>query len=188
MEMIDRESNMNDKSSWLCLFNDKVVHKLSDFLYAFMGRFCLEWMLYKVLWTRASTILLAILSVQRTRTFFSLSYHESRLCACFACISSLIIALTITCLEWVGVQYKNVDDVNIYIEIFQSILNNKTSKQFYSTHLYRSYNDSLINYPCMIESFNVTLFNNMTNEVRVNKHIFYLILSGGNIEKLFDLT
>lgn len=89
IEMIDRESNMIDRSSLLCVFNEKIIHKITDFIYTFMGKFCLEWMLYKVLWTRASTILLAILSVQRTRTFFSLSYHETRLCAFIACMVSI---------------------------------------------------------------------------------------------------
>jgi hypothetical protein len=165
IEMIDRESSMIHKSSWLCLFNEKIIHKISEFLYTFMGRFCLEWVLYKVLWTRASTILLAILSVQRTRTFFSLSYHESRLCACFACIFSIIIALTITWLEWVGVHYEKNHSLNVYSEILQSVVNTESSKEFYSTILYRFSNESMVGYPCMVESFNVTLFSNITTEV-----------------------
>jgi len=165
IEMIDRETNMIDKSSLLCMFNEKIIHKITEFIYTFMGRFCLEWMLYKVLWTRASTIILAILSVQRTRTFFSLSYHESRLCAFFACIASIIVALTITCLEWIGVQYDKFDNSNIYFEIFQSIIKKNVSKEFYSMHLSRTYNESMNNYPCTIELFNTTSLPFITNQV-----------------------
>lgn len=169
IEMIDRESSMIDKSSWICIFNEKIVHRLSDILYTFMGRFCLEWMLYKVLWTRISTILLAILSIQRARTFFSLSYHESRLCAFLACIFSVIIALIVTCLEWTGVQYKNVDDQNIYSDIFRLVVNNNSSKEFYSSFLYRNYNESIKNYSCTIEPFHVTSYPIMTNQVNISK-------------------
>ncbi len=165
MEMMDRESSMIDKSSWLCILNENVIHRLSDFLYTFMGRFCLEWMLYKILWTRVSTILLAILSVQRTRTFFSLSYRESRLCACSACIFSIIIALIITCLEWTAVRYKQVDNPNIYLEIFQLVVDKNSSREFYSTVLHRNYSESMQMYPCLIESFSVTSFPVMTNQV-----------------------
>jgi hypothetical protein len=175
IEMIDREISMIDKSSLLCIFNEKILHTITDFIYTFMGRFCLEWMLYKVLWTRVSTILLAILSVQRTRTFFSLSYHESRLCAFFACIFSIIIALTITCLEWIGVQYDNVNNLNIYFEMFQLINEKKFSRNFYSTYLYRNYNESINNYPCMIELFNITSLPIITNEVILKKS-FYIDL------------
>ncbi|CAF1168087.1 unnamed protein product [Rotaria sordida] len=164
IEMIDRESNMIDKSSWLCMFNEKIIHKLTDFIYTFMGRFCLEWFLYKVLWTRASTILLAILSVQRSRTFFSLSYHESRLYAFLACIFSIIMAVTITCLEWIGVHYDKVNDSNLYIEIFQSIINTQSSQEFYSTVFYRYYNESMTNYRCIVESFNVTSVLGLTHQ------------------------
>jgi hypothetical protein len=164
IEMIDRESNMIDKSSLLCIFNEKIIHKITDFIYTFMGRFCLEWILYKVLWTRASTILLAILSVQRSRTFFSLSYHETRSCAFFACISSIIIALTITCLEWIGVQYDKVENPKIYFEIFQSIIHKNSSKDFYSTYLSRNYNESISNYSCMMNLLPITL-SSTTNQV-----------------------
>jgi hypothetical protein len=156
IEMIDRETNMIDKSSWLCMFNEKIIHTLTEIIYTFMGRFCLEWMLYKVLWTRASTILLAILSIQRTRTFFSLSYHETRLCAFFACIISIIIALAVTCLEWTGVQSAKSVNLNIYLEVFQSVVNKKSSNEFYTAFLYQNYNESINNYPCILQSLNAT--------------------------------
>lgn len=158
IEMIDRESNMIDKSSLLCMFNERIIHKLTDFVYNFMEKYCVQWMLYKVLWTRASTIVLAILSVQRSRTFFSLSYHETRAYAFCACIFSIIMALTLTFLEWLGVEYKRIHDSNIYLEIYQSIMNKTTSKEVYLTSLNENYNQSLISYPCLMESFNLTLF------------------------------
>lgn len=160
IEMIDRETNMIDKSSFLCMFNEKVIHTITEYIYTFMGRFCLEWMLYKILWTRASTILLAILTVQRTRTFFSLSYHESRLCAFLACIFSIIIALTITCLEWIGVQYDKVNDPYIFYEIFQSINTKKFSKDFYSSYISRYSNETNNTYSCMMDTFNITSISN----------------------------
>jgi len=169
VEMIDREISMIDKSSLLCMFNEKIIHNITDFIYTFMGKFCLEWMLYKILWTRASTILLAILSVQRTRTFFSLSYHESRLCAFFACIVSIIIAVIITCLEWIGVQYDKVNNLNIYYELFQLISTKNLSKKLYSSYLIRNYNESINNYPCMMEIFNITSLSFITNQV-IFKH------------------
>ena len=43
IEMIDRESNMIDKSALLCIFNGKIIHTITDIIYTFMGRFCLEW-------------------------------------------------------------------------------------------------------------------------------------------------
>ncbi|CAF4906671.1 unnamed protein product [Rotaria sp. Silwood1] len=179
IEMIDRETNMIDKSSWLCMFNEKIIHKLTDFIYTFMGRFCLEWVLYKVLWTRASTILLAILSVQRSRTFFSLSYHESRIYAFLACIFSIIIAMTITCLEWIVVEYDKVNDINVYLEILQTIIHKHSSQEVYSTYLYRYDNESMINYPCMVESFNVTSLPSSTNPYNCSSHErasqFYLL-------------
>ncbi|CAF5120578.1 unnamed protein product, partial [Rotaria sp. Silwood1] len=163
-EMVERELFMRDKSSLLCIFNDKIIHNLTDFVYTFMGKFCLEWILYKILWTRASTILLAILSVQRSRTFFSLSYHESRIYAFLACIFSIIIAMTITCLEWIVVEYDKVNDINVYLEILQTIIHKHSSQEVYSTYLYRYYNESMINYPCMVESFNVTSLPSSTNQ------------------------
>ncbi len=167
-EMLDRESSMTDKSSLLCMFNGKIIHTLTDFIYTFMGKFCLEWMLYKVLWTRASTILLAILSIQRTRTFFSLSYHETRFCALSACMFSILIALLITCFEWIGIQCDKSPDSAIYIEIFQSIINKKYSNNFYSNFLYDHYNKSIDKYPCIIQTLDINPFNNTissTNEV-----------------------
>jgi len=159
-EMLDRESSMIDKSSLLCMFNGKIIHKLTDFIYKFMGKFCLEWMLYKVLWTRASTILLAILSIQRTRTFFSLSYYESRCCALFACLISVLIASSITCLEWIGIQCDKSTDSYIYPEIFQLIMNRKFSKEFYTNYLYDHYDKSIDKYYCIIQSFDINRFNN----------------------------
>jgi len=164
-EMLDRESSMIDKSSLLCMFNGKMIHRLTDFIYTFMGKFCLEWMLYKVLWTRASTILLAILSIQRCRTFFSLSYHETRICALFACIFSILIALLITCFEWIGIQCEKSPDPTIYIEIFQSITNKKYSKYFYSKFLSDHYNTSIDKYPCIIQSLDINRFNNTISSI-----------------------
>jgi hypothetical protein len=172
IEMIDRESNMIDKSSLLCIFNEKFIHTITDIIYTFMGRYCLEWMLYKVLWTRASTILLAILSVQRTRTFFSLSYHESRLCAYFACISSVIIALITTCLEWTGVLYDEVKNPVIYFQIFQSIIEKNSSKDLYSTYLFRNSIESNNTYPCLIDSLNITSLSSRINQVNFPILIF----------------
>jgi hypothetical protein len=163
--MIDRESNMIDKSSLLCIFNEKIIHTITDIIYNFMEKYCLEWILYKVLWTRVSTILLAILSVQRSRTFFSLSYHESRLCAFSACVASIIIALAITCLEWTGVKYDEVKNSNIYFEIFQSIIEKNSSKDVYSMYLLRNSNESNNIYPCLINSINMTSLSSPINQV-----------------------
>ncbi|CAF1343682.1 unnamed protein product [Rotaria magnacalcarata] len=167
IEMIDRESHMIDKSSWLCMFNEKIIHQLTSFIYTFMGRYCVEWMLYKVLWTRASTIVLAILSVQRSRTFFSLSYRETRVYAFFACVFSIIVALTITFLEWVGVEYKKVNDSSIYVEIYESIMYRNSSKEFYSINLHQNYNESLVNYPCIMKSFATTVFPTFITQVKL---------------------
>ena len=156
IEMIDRESNMIDKSSWLCMFNEKIIHRVVDLIYSFMERYCLEWMLYKVLWTRASTILLAILSIQRSRTFFSLAYHERRSCAFKACIASMIIAMSITCLEWIYIQCGKNGSERLYLEVFQVILDHKSTKNFYSNTLHRSYNVSDGNYYCLSQTLNET--------------------------------
>jgi hypothetical protein len=164
MEMIDRESNMIDKSSWLCTFNHKVVQRLVDYIYIFMERFCLEWMLYKVTWTRVSTMILAILSIQRSRTFFSLSYHETRLCACFACLSSILVAFIITCLEWIGIQCAKSRGSEPYLEIFQLILSREPTKKAYSSMFYHSYT-TLQNFPCVGESLNGTASLNTTHSV-----------------------
>jgi hypothetical protein len=168
IEMFDRESYMIDKSSLLCMFNEKIIYNLANYIYTFMGRFCIEWMLYKVLWTRASTILLAILSIQRSRTFFSLSYHESRLCAVFACLISISLALFITSLEWIGVQCEKSNDAYIYTEIFELIMNKTVSKEFYSSYLYDHYNQSKENYYCIIQTLNINRLNmttSITNQV-----------------------
>jgi hypothetical protein len=165
-EMIDRESSMIEKSSFLCMFNGRVLHNITDFIYTFMGKFCLEWMLYKVLWTRASTILLAILSIQRSRTFFSLSYRETRFCALVACLISILIALLITCFEWIGIQCEKPTDTVIYWEIFQSIMKRKSSKEFYSKFLYQH---SIEKYSCLIQSFNI---NKTINQVCSRKKLF----------------
>lgn len=159
-EMLDRETSMINKSSLLCMFNEKIIHNLTDFIYTFMGKFCLEWMLYKVLWTRASTILLAILSIQRSRTFFSLSYHETRFCALLACMLSVFLALVITCFEWIGVQCEKSMDPSIYIEIFQSIMMKPSSNEFYSKFLLHHYDQSIEQYPCIIQSFDINPINN----------------------------
>ena len=155
MEMIYRESNMMDKSSWLCTFNQKVIYRLVDYIYAFMERFCLEWMLYKVMWTRVSTMTLAILSIQRSRTFFSLSYRETRLCACLACLSSILIAFVITCLEWIGIQCAKSRGSEPYLEIFQLILSRESTRENYSSMFYYS-NTTWQDYPCIGESLNGT--------------------------------
>jgi hypothetical protein len=167
-EMIDRESSMVDKSSLLCMFNEKIIHGITDVIYTFMGKFCLEWMLYKVLWTRASTILLAILSIQRSRTFFSLSYHETRFCALFACIMSILIAVLITCFEWTGVQCEKSTDSYIYIEMFQLIKSKQFPREFYSNFLYENYDQSVEKYYCIVQSLDIHRFNNTileTNQV-----------------------
>ena len=168
IEMIDRESNMIDRSSLLCLFNEKIIHPISDIIYTFMGRFCLEWMLYKVLWTRVSTILLAILSVQRCRTFFSLSYHETRLCAVLACIFSISIASLVTCMEWTGVQYDHVRDPRIYYEMFQSMMEKNHSREFYINYFSRDLNESNQSYPCLIELLKITWLSHSVDKVRLN--------------------
>ncbi|CAM2701288.1 unnamed protein product [Rotaria socialis] len=179
IEMIDRESHMIDKSSLLCMFNENIIHQLTNFIYTFMGRFCVEWMLYKVLWTRASTIVLAILSVQRSRTFFSLSYRETRVYAFFACVFSIIMALTITFLEWVGVEYKKVNNSSIYVEIYESIMYRNSSEQFYSIYLHQNYNESLVNYPCIMESFATTVFSTFNNQSNCSSNVaakeFYML-------------
>ncbi|CAF1390871.1 unnamed protein product [Adineta steineri] len=170
VEMTDRETSMINKSSSLCAFNN-IFHRLYETLYTFMGTYCLEWMLYKLLWTRASIILLAILSVQRTRTFFSLSYRESRVCALFACIFSIIIAAIITCIEWTDIHYENDSSVNIHSDIFHVVIQKDSLKQVYSTYLYQDYNDTINNYPCMIQPFNVTFSSNMTNQFNCSSNI-----------------
>ncbi|CAF1375099.1 unnamed protein product [Adineta steineri] len=166
VEMTDRATSMISESSSLCAFNN-IFHRLYENLYTFMGTYCLDWMLYKLLWTRASIILLAILSVQRTRTFFSLSYRESRICALFACIFSIIIAAIITCIEWTGIQYENDSSLNIHSDIFHDIIQKNSLKQVYSTYLYQDYNLTISNYSCMIEPFNVTISSDMTNQVNI---------------------
>ncbi|CAF0720842.1 unnamed protein product [Adineta ricciae] len=158
-EMLDREAHMMDKSSLLCAFNVKIIHRLTDWIYSFMGKFCIEWMLYKVLWTRASTILLAILSIQRSRTFFSLSYRESRFCALFACLMSILIASFVTCFEWIGVQCNKSSDSHVYLELFQIVMSQKTSKQLYSTYLFNHYDESIGEYSCMMKSLKIYRFN-----------------------------
>ena len=135
IEMLDRETAMVDKSSLLCFFNQRIIHTIVDSVYAFMSRFCLEWILYKVLWTRASTILLAILSIQRSRTFFSLSYRETRCCALFACIISIFIAMFITCLEWTGIQCEKSKDPAVYMNVLTSIMKMNSSKVFFEHHI-----------------------------------------------------
>lgn len=158
-EMVDRESNMVEESSLLCMFNVKIIHKLTDNVYWFMGKYCLEWMLYKILWTRASTILLAILSIQRSRTFYSLSYHETRLCALYSCVVSVLIALFITCFEWMGVQCAKSTDPHVYMDIFQLMMNNKLAKHIYMKMLYDHYNEFIDKYNCIYQSFNITRIN-----------------------------
>jgi hypothetical protein len=171
-EMLDRESSMIETSSLLCTLNGRVIHNLIDYIYTFMGKFCLEWMLYKILWTRASTILLAILSIQRSRTFFSLSYHETRLCALFACLISILIALLITCFEWMGIQCEKPMNSLIYFEIFQSIMKKKSSREFYSKFLTG-------NYSCLIQLFNSNKTILELNQVRniLFRVTFFSILS-----------
>lgn len=173
IEMIDRESNMIDKSSLWCIFNEKIIHPVSDAIYTFMGRFCLEWILYKILWTRVSTILLAILSIQRCRTFFSLSYHESRLCAVSACVFSLTFASIITCMEWTGVQYDQVDNPRIYYEVFQSMMEKNGSKEFYVDSFSRNFNESHHAYVCLMDALNRTSWIHSNNQVIDN--CFHLI-------------
>ena len=165
IEMIDRESNMIDKSSLMCIFNEKIIHPVSEAIYTFMGRFCLEWILYKILWTRVSTVLLAILSIQRCRTFFSLSYHESRLCAVSACVFSLTFASIITCMEWTGVQYDQMNNPRIYYEIFQSMIEKNGSKEFYADYFSRDLNESNHSYACLIDSLNITPLLYSSNQV-----------------------
>jgi hypothetical protein len=164
-EMLDRESSMTNKSSLLCAFNGKVIQSLIEYIYKFMGKFCLEWVLYKVLWTRASTILLAILSIQRSRTFFSLSYHETRLCAVIACICSVFIALLITCVEWIGIQCEKSPNSMIYEEIFQSIMKRNCSKEFYSNFLFNNYEKSIEKYYCIIQTLDIKPVNETISEI-----------------------
>ncbi|CAF3217973.1 unnamed protein product [Rotaria socialis] len=164
-EMLDRQSDMVEKSSLLCTLNEKIIHNLTDFVYSFMGKFCLEWMLYKVLWTRASTILLAILSIQRSRTFFSLSYRETRFCAVLACITSVLIALFITCFEWMGVQCGKSTDPYVYMEIFQLVMDNKQAKEFYSNFLYDRYDELIDKYYCIFQTLNINRGNSSMSRV-----------------------
>ena len=188
IEMIDRESNMIDKSSWLCTFNEKIIHRLVDFVYGFMERFCLEWMLYKVLWTRVSTILLAVLSVQRSRTFFSLAYHETRSCAFAACVLSVAVAIAITCLEWIGVQCGKRENFQVYLDIFQLVLQQKSSKDFYSSVLSPHSNNSLDDYPCVNLSLNeASSFSALTQvSWQVNRLLHYLLVMTYNSETWSD--
>ena len=166
IEMIDRQSNMTDKSSLLCTVNEKIIHRLVDTVYNFMERYCLEWMLFKVLWTRASTILLAILSIQRSRTFFSLAYHERRSCAFTACVVSVLIAMVVTCLEWIYVQCGRAGSEPLYLEILQGVLTTKSTKHFYSSVLHQHFHLSTGNYSCLIRVFNETSILHVTsNEV-----------------------
>lgn len=159
-EMLDRESSMMNKSSLLCLFNGRIIHALTELIYKWMGKFCLEWMLYKVLWTRASTILLAILSIQRARTFFSINYRESRCCASIACFISFSIALFITCFEWIGIQCEKSPDDFVYWELFQSILKKTSAREFYSNYIYQH---RLEKYSCLTQTFT----NNTISQVNI---------------------
>ena len=149
-EMLDRESSMMNKSSLLCLFNGRIIYPLTELIYTWMGKFCLEWMLYKVLWTRASTILLAILSIQRARTFFSINYRESRCCASVACLISFSIALFITCFEWIGIQCEKSPDEFVYWELFQSIQKKTSAREFYANYIYQH---RLEKYSCLSQTF-----------------------------------
>ena len=165
-EMLDREPHMVDSSSIFCRFNEKIAHSLTDVIYTFMERYCLEWMLYKILWTRASTILLAILSVQRTRTFFSLSYHETRLCAIFACLCSILLALLITCFEWIGIQCRQTADLQIYWDIWQVLLHQKSSQEFYASALISTTsNQTVETYPCLLQALETSPMISMALQV-----------------------
>lgn len=160
-EMLDRESSMMNKSSLLCLFNRQIIHKLTELIYTWIRQFCLEWMLYKILWTRASTILLAILSIQRARTFFSMNYRETRCCALVACFLSFIIAFFITCFEWIGVQCDKSPDEFVYWELFQSIMKKLSAREFYSNYLYQH---RLEKYSCLSQTMTI---NNHTQQVHI---------------------
>ncbi|UJR27598.1 hypothetical protein I4U23_008879 [Adineta vaga] len=159
-----RETPQIIPTSSLCASTTNLLIRLIDSIFSSMERYCLEWILYKVLWLRVSTILLAILSVQRTRTFFSLSYHETRLCAFSSCILSIILAFFITWIEWTGIHYVEVRNPEIYTDIFQTVFENSSSKEFYSSILYRDYNGSTKNYPCLMESLNMTSLTSITNQ------------------------
>lgn len=134
-EMVERESQLSKNPTNLCYLNEKIIYRLMDSIYTFMEGFCCEWLLYKVIWTRASTILLAILSIQRSRTFYSLSYRETRFCAVCACFFSIFISVLLTCFEWISVQPKSSDNDPFYFQIFQSVQNQTSAKNFYSSIL-----------------------------------------------------
>ena len=170
IEMIDRESHMINKSSLLCIFNAKIIRTITNSVYTFMERFCLEWMLYKVLWTRVSTLILAILSIQRSRTFFSLSYHESRLCAFFACMFSIVFAIFITCIEWIGVYYDQIPDSTVFSDMLHIVNEKNSSRDFYLNYLNRNSNETKNHYSCLMTSFNSHLTMNQVNLNR--KQIF----------------
>ena len=171
-EMLDRETKMIEKSFILCSVNRKILQPLTDVVYTFMERFCLEWMLYKVLWTRASTILLAILSIQRSRTFFSLSYRETRFCAVFACFMSIFLATLVTCFEWIGVQCEKSIDPNIYLQIFRSIERRPISLNIYRSFLFDDFHQTKQTYPCLTERFNVSNESSLINTVSWKVEIF----------------
>ncbi|CAF1083872.1 unnamed protein product [Adineta ricciae] len=153
IDMINREIYPTIEPSWLCLLLTKNLERLKDYLYAFTERLCLEWILYRILWLRVSTILLAILSIQRTRTFFSLSYHESRMFAFSACVLSFILAALITCMEWTHVYYDTAADPELFTDIYQRILQDNSSREFYLSTLNRHSNESTDRYRCLLEAF-----------------------------------
>ena len=163
-DITDRKSH-HLSDSGLCLINKNILHTWKEHIFTLMERFCLEWILYKILWLRVSTILLAILSIQRTRTFFSLSYHESRFCAFSACVFSFTLALIITGFEWHGIHYSGVTDERISLEVLHKILDDNSSRELYSMILHRSYDQAIGSYPCLMEPFDVASAMNMTNQV-----------------------
>lgn len=73
---------------------------------------------------------------------------------------SLIIALIITCLEWTGVQFDQVNDQKIYYEIFQTIHSKTDSKDLYLSYLSRNISQSSIQYPCITDFLNITSLSN----------------------------
>ncbi|CAF1361820.1 unnamed protein product, partial [Didymodactylos carnosus] len=125
-EMLEREKQMLNGN--LCFLNRSVIKTISDYIFNIARRICIEWLLYKVLWTRVSTILLAVLSIQRSRTFFSLSYHETRLCAVLAVLLSAFGAFVITCFEWMSFSCSKPESPLFFAQLFGAIMENQQTR------------------------------------------------------------
>ncbi|CAF1538015.1 unnamed protein product [Didymodactylos carnosus] len=170
-EMLEREKQMlNGK---LCILNRSVIKIVSDYMFNMARRICVEWLLYKVLWARVSTILLAVLSMQRSRTFFSLSYRETRLCAVFAVFLSVLVAFVITCFEWMNFFCSKPENSLFYAQLFGAIIENPLTRQ----ELLKTFELPLNGeYQCLESAIsyfeNDTIVSQRLFDVQVRKRIF----------------